>query len=90
MINYNIQVYICQYILKNNFIKVVKNLIPISKQQMEYIKSKRKEIPIPHTCDGKPKGKRKKRSIEDTPDVQQLLKEYNEKYIKVIFDSEKQ
>jgi hypothetical protein len=65
-------------------------LIPISKAESEYIRNKRMDIPIPHTCDGKPKGKRKKRSIEDTPDVRNLLQEYNEKFVKVIYDSEKQ
>jgi hypothetical protein len=69
---------------------VVKNLISISKEQMAYIKSHRPDIPISSTCKFKPKGKRKKRSIEETPEVLQLLKEYNEKYVKVIYDSEKQ
>lgn len=66
---------------------MILNLIPIDKGTALYIKSKTNNTPIPQTCHDKPKGKRKKRYIEDTLFTRKLIKEYENKFLKVLYDS---
>lgn len=62
-------------------------MIPITKDAAAYVKSLHSEINIPKTCRQKSKGKRKKRSIEDTALTRRLIDEYEKKNVIVLYDS---
>jgi len=60
-------------------------MISITKDQAAYIRTKYKDISIPQTCKQKSKSRRHKRSIEDTKNVRNAIKEFTENTEKVIY-----
>lgn len=66
---------------------MILNLVLVSKEISQYIKSKQPDVHVNQTCRQKSKRKRVNRYIEDTPTTRRLIKEYEENFVKVIYDS---
>ena len=56
---------------------LITEMIYVSKELAEYIKRHSPNSHINETCKDKSKAKRRKRYVEETPKVKQLIKEYN-------------